>query len=348
MLKRRTTVFIASSSAFAVCAVALMTLWISEQSSAPATAQSSAEKRWLAVAPGRIEAQSGQIKIATPVVGIVDAVLVKVNDTVFAGEPLIRLKDSELQARLLAAEAQVAVRKRSRNEQGATGRAEDRRKAEDFVAEGEQAVIEAQEAVDRAAAQFRATGNPNAALTTGRTELARAVDDLGKRKILHRRVENGAPLPTSQEAQLIAARAELSIARAALDKMTIRAPIDGTVLQLNIKPGEMAAPSMLQPLAVVANISTLRVRAELDERDLTEVKVGQAASVRASAFPDREFPGRVASIAPLVEPARISARGADNRTDVDAVEVLVDLTQPGPLAVGMRVDVYFERAAPSQ
>jgi hypothetical protein len=51
----------------------------------------------------------------------------------------------------------------------------------------------------------------------------------------------------------------------------------------------------------------------------------------------------VISIAPLVEPARITSRGTDNRSDVDAVEVLVDLAQPGPLVVGMRVDVYFER-----
>ncbi len=60
------------------------------------SADSPQDKRWQAVAPGRVEPCSGQIKIATPVVGLVDKVLVKANDTVFAGEPLIHLADDEL------------------------------------------------------------------------------------------------------------------------------------------------------------------------------------------------------------------------------------------------------------
>ena len=83
------------------------------------------------------------------------------------------------------------------------------------------------------------------------------------------------------------------------------------------------------------------MRAELDERDVAEIKVGQAASVRAAAFPDKEFAGTVTSIAPLVEPSRLGSRGPGNRTDVDAVEVVVKLAQPGPLTTGMKVDVYF-------
>ena len=83
------------------------------------------------------------------------------------------------------------------------------------------------------------------------------------------------------------------------------------MLQININPGELAAPSALQPLLSIANLSTLNVRAELDERDISEIKVGQAASVRAAAFPGKEFAGTVTSIAPLVEPSRLSARGPE-------------------------------------
>ena len=66
-------------------------------------------KRWQAVAPGRIEACSGQIKVATAVVGVVQKVLVKTNDKVFAGEALIQLADDELRARLAAAETQYGL-----------------------------------------------------------------------------------------------------------------------------------------------------------------------------------------------------------------------------------------------
>ncbi len=73
------------------------------------SAETPPEKRWQAVAPGRIEACSGQIKVATAVVGVVQKVLVKTNDKVFAGEALIQLADDELRARLAAAETQVGL-----------------------------------------------------------------------------------------------------------------------------------------------------------------------------------------------------------------------------------------------
>jgi HlyD family secretion protein len=65
--------------------------------------------------------------------------------------------------------------------------------------------------------------------------------------------------------------------------------------------------------------------------------------VRATAFPDREIAGRVASIAPIVGPASGVASGQRSAADVDVAEVVVDLTDPGPLTSGMQVDVYFRR-----
>ena len=158
------------------------------------------DKRWLAVAPGRVEPPSGIIKVAAPTIGIVSKVLVKVNDTVFAGEPLILLNDDEILARYAAAEAQAGMRRRLRNEQKVTGKALERRRAEDAVAEAETAVFDAQAAVDKAAAQWRATGAPTETLTNARAALVRAQDELAKRQAQLRGIE--APLPTPNEAQL--------------------------------------------------------------------------------------------------------------------------------------------------
>jgi HlyD family secretion protein len=301
------------------------------------------DKRWQAVAPGRVESWSGEIKISAPVVGVIGEVLVKPIDKVFAGEPLIRLNDDEIQARLVAVEAQIAVRKRARNDQNPSSRAADRRKAEDTVADAEKAVVEARAALDRAAVERRAGGGSDATLATTRAGLTRAQDRLKQQKAELRRVEadTGIPLPTQVEGQLNIARAELLVAEAAVEKMTIRAPIAGSVLQVNAKAGELAAPSAAQPLVLIGDVSALRVRAELDERDLGEIKIGQTVLVRAAAFRGRDFAGKVSFIAPIVEPGRINARGQRGMTDVDVVEVLVDLTEPGPLAVGMKVDVFF-------
>jgi len=153
--------------------------------------------------------------------------------------------------------------------------------------------------------------------------------------------DSGVPLPVAVDGQLNIARTELATAEAALEKLMIRAPINGSVLQINGKIGELASPSATQPLIVLGDVSGLRVRAEVDERDFGDIKIGQPALVRTSAFRGREIAGKVSSIAPIVDAGRINLRGQRNMTDVNVVEVVIDLTDPGPLAVGMKVDVYF-------
>ena len=291
---------------------------------------------------------SGEVKIAASIIGVVGEVLVKANDKVFAGEPLVRLIDSEVQARLATAEAQIALRRRARNDESPSSRASTRRKAEDGVADADKALSEAQAAVDRAAIERRAGRGSDADVDAARAALSRAQDRLKQQKAELRKVEadTNIPLPTQVEGQLNVARTELAAAQAAVEKLTIRAPIGGTVLQVNGKAGELASPSGTQPMVLLGDVSTLRVRAELDERDFGEIKIGQPALVRAAAFRGRDFAGKVIFIAPIVEPARINSRGQRSVTDVDVVEVLIDLAEPDALAVGMKVDVYFRPDGP--
>jgi HlyD family secretion protein len=271
MSKRNTAIAIVLGLALIVAVIAAIAPGRDGGSPATAASAQQSDKRWLAVAPGRVEPPSGVIKVAPATMGIVSKVLVKVNDTAFAGEPLILLNDDEIQARYAAAEAQVGMRRRLRNEQAATGKANERRVVEDSVADAETAVFDAQAVVDKAAVQWRSSGVPAAALTSARAALVRAQEDLAKRQAQLRGLD--APLLTPNEAQVVSARGDLALARVNLEKLKIRAPIDGTILQLNINPGELATPSALQPVLSIANLSTLNVRAELDERDVSEVKL---------------------------------------------------------------------------
>jgi HlyD family secretion protein len=332
----------------AAAAAALVPMIRAEEAARASRIETPDDKRWQAVAPGRVEPTSGEIKIAAPIVGVIGEVLVKANDKVFAGEPLIRLVDSEAQARLATAEAQIALRKRARNDESPSSRASTRRKAEDGVADADKALLEAQAAVDRAAIERRAGRGSDADVDAARAALSRAQDRLKQQKAELRKVEadTNTPLPTQVEGQLNVARTELAAAQAAVEKLTIRAPIGGTVLQVNGKAGELASPSGTQPMVLLGDVSTLRVRAELDERDFGEIKIGQPALVRAAAFRGRDFAGKVVFIAPIVEPARINSRGQRSVTDVDVVEVLIDLAEPDALAVGMKVDVYFRPDGP--
>ena len=300
-------------------------------------------KRWQAVAPGRVEPWSGEIKITAAAIGAIGELLVKPNDKVFAGELLIRLRDEEVVTRVATAEAQVAMRKRARNDQTAANRVADRRRGEDLVADAERAVVDTRAAIDTASIAKRAGRGSEGDVQAARAAHTRAHEKLKQERADLKRLLNDSsvPLPVLVVGQLNIARTELATAEAALEKLMIRAPINGSVLQINGKIGELASPSATQSLIVLGDVSGLRVRAEVDERDFGDIKIGQAVLVRTSAFRGRETAGKVSSIAPIVDAGRINLRGQRNMTDVNVVEVVIDLTEPGPLAVGMKVDVYF-------
>jgi HlyD family secretion protein len=298
------------------------------------------EETWQAVAPGRVEPLSGETKITPLIAGLVVDVLVKADDKVFAGEPLIRLQDDEVRGRLAAADAQVELRQRAQEDQRESGKTADLRRAEDALSDAETDVFNARAALDGSAIARRVGGGTDADLAPARTALERAQEQLRTRQNAVRALVAASPLPSQAEAMLKVARADRAVARSAVNKLTIRAPIDGTILQVNAKVGETATPSSV--VLTMGDLSALRVRAELDDHDVGNIKVGQSVVIRASAFPGRDFSGKVASIAPSVEPGSIT-RGPRDQSDVDVVVVMINLIDPGPLASGMKVDAYFRR-----
>jgi HlyD family secretion protein len=333
------------SAALCLCALLILTSTMQR----PVNAQSrvdgktaDAGQAWAAVAPGVVEPRSGQIKIAAPVIGRVSEVMVKINDKVAADEPLVRLDDEDAQARVASAQAQAAMREKARNEKSA-GKAASRRGAEDDVADAEAALVDARSTFDRAVHAKRSGNGSDATVTAARTAWTRAQDNLDRERSQLRKIEgqSGTPLPTQLEGQLNVARTELRVAIAELEKLTIRAPIAATVLKVDVKAGEVAAPSSPQPLLLLGDLSQLRVRAELDEHNAGKIKVGDTVAVRAEAFRGQTFAGKVAAIAPLVQPARLSSPGSRNLTDFNVNEVMIDLNEPGPLIAGLNVDVYF-------
>ena len=241
------------------------------------------------------------------------------------------------------------MREKARNGKSA-GKAENRRQAEDAVANAEAAVAEARDAFDDAVIAKRKGRGSDATVANARVAWTNAQASLVRQREQLRKLESesATPLPTQVEGQLNVARDELRGSLAELQKLIVRAPVTSTVLQVNARAGELAAPTSAQPLIVLGDLSKLRVRAELDEQDVGKIKQGDKAVVRAAAFPGREFSGLVATIAPIVVPGRINPSGSRNLTDISVTEVMVDLDDPGPLVVGMKVDVYFRSNGPEQ
>jgi RND family efflux transporter MFP subunit len=94
------------------------------------------------------------------------------------------------------------------------------------------------------------------------------------------------------------AEAQLALARKNLSYANIPAPIDGYVSERTADLGEYVSPQ--QKVATIVRTNPLRIRIDIPEQAIPEVRVGQSVSVTTSAWPDKNFAGRVARIAPNV------------------------------------------------
>jgi multidrug efflux pump subunit AcrA (membrane-fusion protein) len=132
------------------------------------------------------------------------------------------------------------------------------------------------------------------------------------------------------------AEAQLALARKSLSYSTVSAPIDGFVAERTADLGEYVSPQA--KVATIVRINPLRIRIDIPEQAIPEVRVGQSVSMSTSAWPDKNFSGRIARIAPNVT--------ANSRTlTVEAeIENSSGVLKPGQFAT---VRILQARATPA-
>jgi HlyD family secretion protein len=113
--------------------------------------------------------------------------------------------------------------------------------------------------------------------------------------------EAGTDLVQAQ-AQLALAQAATQAARARLAQATVLAPADARVLVREVEPGQIVQPG--KALLSLALAGPTQLVAQVDERFLDQLQVGQKATVVADAFAGQRFAARVLSIAPAVDAQR--------------------------------------------
>ena len=107
--------------------------------------------------------------------------------------------------------------------------------------------------------------------------------------------------------QVAQAKAELDKAKWRFDNCIIRAPISGTILKKNAEEGSLVNPIALQgfySLCEMADLSDLEVDMTIQERDISKIHEGQKCTIRAEAFPDREYKGVVSRLMPTADRAK--------------------------------------------
>jgi HlyD family secretion protein len=143
------------------------------------------------------------------------------------------------------------------------------------------------------------------------------------------------------QAHLRAAEALRNEAKAALGRSLVVAPFTGDVLRLKARIGEYHNPSTGDPLLILGDLQNLRIRLDVDERDIARVKVGVPGYVTASAFGGQRFTGKVVEIAKRMGRRTVRVDDPIDRVDVKILEVLFALDGSPPLITGQRVEGFI-------
>lgn len=150
------------------------------------------------------------------------------------------------------------------------------------------------------------------------------------------------------QARLDQAEARRLQAAAELARRAIRAPEAGEVLQIKYRIGEFLSPEGLdaEPLLILGETRTPRVRVDVDERDLASLRIGSETLVRTPAAPTTYIEGTVTEIGRRMGRKNVRTDDPVERNDSRILEVLVDLEpeETGqPLIIGQRVDVFIAK-----
>jgi RND family efflux transporter MFP subunit len=106
-------------------------------------------------------------------------------------------------------------------------------------------------------------------------------------------------------AQFEQSKARLEELKITLQNTIIQSPVDGFVSKRLLDPGAFVGPN--SPVAAVVDIRTVRMVANLVEKDMKRVHVGTVAAVEVDAFAGEKFAGRVSRVAPVFDPATRTA-----------------------------------------
>ena len=236
------------------------------------------------------------------IAGKVMAVEVMEGDRIRQGQVLLRLDDSEMRSALAVAElgAQQAEFKlrQWREVQAPTARASDQQARANL--------LQAQAQLERQRELFKQGFIGQAALDEA-TRAFQVAASLARTASAQRQA-NEDPGLEQQLAQsaLVLARANADAARARLSYTTLRAPFDGVVVSRSVEPGDTVQPG--KTLLLLAPLGVTELVAQIDERNLSLLRVGQPAVASADAFAKQRFAAVVSAIAPSVDAQRGSVQ----------------------------------------
>lgn len=295
---------------------------------------------------GFIEPSGRDVAIVAPETGLVTTVMVDVGQSVKRGDQLFQLDARLLEADLIRARAAVKVAEVDIDRWHALPRAEDLppleaavARAESMLSDREEILRLTREAASKGSGNDREISAARFAADIARAELERAKADLAKMK-------SGGWKPDLAVAQINkeARQKEVEAITLLVERLTVRAPRDATVLRRSIEPGEFAGTDSTRPALILGDLSALRVRAQVDEEDIALIGASPKAIARTRGGLVAEIPLTFIRIEPYARPKTNLTGSNSERVDTRVIDVVFEMSSPPHTAIypGQAVDVFIE------
>ncbi len=247
-----------------------------------------------------------RIEVSSKISGRVERLLVEKGDLVRSGQVLAYLDEREIRAQLEQARATRLAADARLKEALSGSRPQEIQRATAALEEAEATAKTTSYSLDRARRLH--TGGVLAQQELDNAQNAYDVA-VAQAKVARENLELARIGPRQEQIDL--ARAQLAESEAAvrwleaqLENTVIRAPVDGTVLERLIEQGEMVTTGYVSgrgaksAFCSIANLKDLEVELDINESDISRVRIGQDCSVSPDSYPDRKYKARVREIAP--------------------------------------------------
>ncbi|HYT60888.1 MAG TPA: HlyD family efflux transporter periplasmic adaptor subunit [Haliangiales bacterium] len=264
-------------------------------------------------AVGLVETSTENIAIGTPLADVVSEVAVCANQTVRAGDPLFKLDDRHLRAELAMRQADLRV-------------------------------AESQVKVNTAMLE-------DASRQLGFFESLKDKSAISAEELTRRRsaVETAQARLDEAKAQVTAATAQIQITQTNIERSTVRAPMDGDVLQVKVHPGEFAPAGVTAtPLVLLGRLKPLHVRVDVDEHEAWRVRPEATATAAVRGNTNLKTPLTFVRFEPFVVPKKSLTGDSTERVDTRVLQVIYRVEGDAlPLFVGQQMDVFIEDSNPT-
>jgi len=329
--------------AIALFAVGLMAIALDAWSRSPGNISHELPAHTRISAPGRIEGSGEPSRLRLPVTGQVVDLAVTEGQFVEAGQLLMRIDHQRYlreyeraQAELAAAEGRqrLLLHGTRQQEQSHAQALLDAQSAELRQAEADFDRVRDLRYREVATQQEFDTRRWQLQVLSARVAAAKAHVDLLQAPPRDDEVQVA-------RAQVDAARANLALAKFAMDQTRLTSPAVGQILRINVGLGELAGPQSHEPAIVLADSRQFSVRAFVDEVDAPHVAVGMPARVEIDGLA-RHVKGSVTRVSPAIGPKPLWTGQPGERFDSDVREIWLAVEDASDLVLGLRVEVVID------